>query len=54
MLHSGNEYTVQVLYRTGFKWPLTTDGYLDKFISLLSRAWILSGGNSECMRGTAI
>ena len=36
MLHTSNAYTVQALYRTGFKWPLTTDGYLDKFISLLA------------------
>ncbi len=36
MLSTSNDYTVQVLYRYGFKWPLTTDGYLDKFISLLT------------------
>jgi thioester reductase-like protein len=35
MLHTSNTFTIQALYRTGFKWPLTTDGYLDKFISLL-------------------
>ncbi len=35
-LSTSNDYTMQILYRYGFKWPLTTDGYLDKFISLLS------------------
>ncbi len=35
MLSSSNHYTMQVLYRKGFKWPLTTDEYLDRFISLL-------------------
>ncbi len=36
MLKAVNDYTSQVLYRTGFKWPLTTDVYLAKFISLLA------------------
>ena len=35
-LSTSNDYTMQILYRYGFKWPLTTDGYLDKFISLLT------------------
>lgn len=35
-LATSNDYTMQILYRYGFKWPLTTDEYLDKFISLLT------------------
>ncbi len=30
-----NQYTTQVLYRLGFKWPLTTDTYLSTFIEYL-------------------
>ena len=30
-----NEYTTQILYRLGFKWPLTTDKYLETFIEYL-------------------
>ena len=30
-----NEYTTQILYRLGFKWPLTTDKYLSTFIDYL-------------------
>ncbi len=30
-----NEYTTQILYRLGFKWPLTTDKYLATFIEYL-------------------
>ncbi|MGB9977985.1 amino acid adenylation domain-containing protein [Methanobacterium sp.] len=30
-----NDYTTQILYRLGFKWPLTTDKYLATFIEYL-------------------
>jgi amino acid adenylation domain-containing protein len=35
MISTTCNYTIEVLYRLGFKWPLTTDGYLDNFISML-------------------
>ncbi len=32
-----NLYTMQVLYRLGYRWPLTTWQYVEKFINLLQR-----------------
>jgi thioester reductase-like protein len=32
MLRSGNAYTSQALHRLGFRWPLITEGYLDRLI----------------------
>jgi amino acid adenylation domain-containing protein len=35
MIPTNNRYTIQSLYRTGYKWPLTTDHYLSQFIGHL-------------------
>lgn len=32
---AANAYTTQILYRLGFKWPITTDKYLETFIEYL-------------------
>ena len=34
-IESTNEYTTQVLYRLGFQWPLTTHGYIRRFIDTI-------------------
>lgn len=35
MLKAKNDYTIQALYRSGFKWPVTSAEYLEKFITAL-------------------
>ncbi|MBR6040981.1 MAG: amino acid adenylation domain-containing protein [Clostridia bacterium] len=35
MMPRHNEYTMQVLYRLGFNWPVTTWDYIDRFIRAL-------------------
>ncbi len=37
-----NLYTMQILYRLGYSWPLTTWNYVEKFITLLSRLGFFS------------
>ncbi|MBR1417627.1 MAG: hypothetical protein IJ576_01525 [Synergistaceae bacterium] len=31
-----NNYTMQVLYRMGYQWPVTTPEYLERFIEALN------------------
>ena len=31
-----NRYTMQVLYRMGYQWPVTTPEYLERFIEALN------------------
>jgi|GEM_PF-1513524 len=37
-----NSYTMQVLYRLGYSWPLTTWEYVEKFINMLQRLGFFS------------
>ena len=34
-IRSSNSYTSQVLLRQGFKWPITSDAYLDRFFAMM-------------------
>jgi hypothetical protein len=34
-IHTINNYTVQILFRYNFQWPITSDEYLVKFIGSL-------------------
>ena len=36
-LDYGNRFTSQILYRLGYKWPITDDRYLESAIEALDR-----------------